>query len=83
MKLTISVLLLGALATSVVATAIPDIGQEADIAEEGVSTLEEKAGLADPARARCRGICGPHGCHCLRPIRVCPCRVVGRPCSCR
>ncbi|KYK57989.1 hypothetical protein DCS_05002 [Drechmeria coniospora] len=57
MKLTISVLLLGALATSVVATAIPDIGQEADIAEEGVSTLEEKAGLADPARATAEAAC--------------------------
>lgn len=32
---------------------------------------------------RCRGICGPHGCHCTRPVRVCPCRGIGRVCSCR
>lgn len=31
---------------------------------------------------RCIGYCGPYGCHCGRPLRVCPCSSVGRSCTC-
>lgn len=32
--------------------------------------------------ARCIGYCGPYGCHCSQPLRVCPCNKVGRSCTC-
>ncbi|KAM4063842.1 hypothetical protein HRG_006944 [Hirsutella rhossiliensis] len=89
MKFLTNMLLLGALATSVLANAIPDVAEEAkqtaEVAnDQAHSSADEAPGtLAEAARKRCAGFCGPHGCHCSRPIRVCPCRSIGRPCVCR
>lgn len=45
-----------------------------------LSTLAHESQLI--SLKRCIGYCGPYGCHCSQPLRVCPCNKVGRTCTC-
>ncbi|KJZ77763.1 hypothetical protein HIM_02940 [Hirsutella minnesotensis 3608] len=51
MKFFANILLLGALASSVLATAIPEMAEEAEVGDQGVSTPEDAPGSLAAARA--------------------------------
>ncbi|KHO02054.1 uncharacterized protein MAM_01055 [Metarhizium album ARSEF 1941] len=81
MKFQAIIVLLGAVASPILASAVPN-------GDNSVRSSDDAELLARAdifARKTCSGTCNENGCHCTNPVRVCSCSKdnIGKSCKCK
>ncbi|GJN75014.1 hypothetical protein PLICBS_009110 [Purpureocillium lilacinum] len=83
MKFLTNILILGALAAPILASALPQ-PQDGDFDSLLSPNPEYDDGVEVFGKKKCKGECNVNGCHCTHPVRVCGCpkSEIGHECWC-